>query len=53
MSSLYNLVNVFQEDKWLGQFIDEKTANEWIRKNKLEGCTITKTRPNTAERKVS
>lgn len=53
MSSLYNLVNVFQENKWLGQFIDEKTAKDWIVKQKLEGCSVTKRRPSTAERKVS
>lgn len=53
MSSLYKLVNVFQGEKWLGQFIDEKTAKDWIAQQKLEGCTITKTRPNTAERKAS
>ena len=53
MSNLYKLVNVFQGDKWLGQFIDEKTANDWIKSQKLEGYTITKTRPATAERKAS
>jgi hypothetical protein len=53
MSDLYKLVNVFQGDKWLGQFMDEKTAKNWIASQKLEGCTVTKTRPATAERKVS
>jgi len=53
MSNLYKLVNVFQGDKWLGQFIDEKTAKEWIAKQKLEGCAVTKDRPVTAERKAS
>lgn len=53
MSNLYKLVNVFQADKWLGQFINEATAKEWIAKQKLEGCSITKDRPNTAERKAS
>ena len=53
MSKLYKLVNVFQGDKWLGQFSDEKTAKDWIVRQKLEGCTITKKRPITAERKAS
>jgi hypothetical protein len=53
MSNLYKLVNVFQGDKWLGQFSDEKTAKDWIAKQKLEGCTVTKKRPSTAERKAS
>lgn len=53
MNSLYELVNVFQGDKWLGQFMDEKTAKDWIAKQKLEGCTVTKDRPSTAERKIA
>jgi hypothetical protein len=53
MSNLYNLVNVFQGTNWIGQFVDEKTAKEWIAKQKLEGCTISKTRPATAKRKAS
>lgn len=52
-SSLYSLVNVFQGDNWLGQFIDEKTAKEWIAKNKLEGCSVSQLRPSTAERNRS
>jgi hypothetical protein len=53
MSTLYNLVNVFQGETWLGQFMDEKTAKDWIVKQKLEGCTVTKDRPSTAERRAS
>lgn len=53
MSSLYKLVNVFQGEKWLGQFMNENTAKAWISQQKLEGCTITKDRPSTAERKAS
>ena len=53
MSNLYKLVNVFQGDKWLGQFSDEKTAKDCIVRQNLEGCTITKKRPITAERKAS
>lgn len=33
MSSLYDLVNVFSEDKWLGQFMDVDTAKLWLKKN--------------------
>lgn len=54
MSSLYDLVNVFDKDnKWLGQFINEDVANEWIKKYKLTDCVVSKTRPSTAERKIS
>jgi hypothetical protein len=52
MSTLYDLVNVFDGDKWLGQFMDIDTAKAWIKKNgydtsKLE---ISQRRP---ERKTS
>ena len=52
MSTLYDLVNVFDGDVWLGQFLDIDTAKAWIKKNgydvsKLE---ISQRRP---ERKTS
>ena len=54
MSSLYDLVNVFDKDNnWLGQFINEEVANEWIKKHKLKNCVVSKTRPATAERTLS
>jgi hypothetical protein len=32
MSDLYDLVNVFDEaGTWMGQFIDEDTAKDWIK----------------------
>ena len=32
--ALYDLVNVFDNNsnKWLGQFMDEATAKEWLKK---------------------
>ena len=33
MSTLYDLVNVFDGDTWLGQFMDIDTAKAWIKKN--------------------
>ncbi len=52
MSELYDLVNVFDGDEWLGQFMDIDTAKAWIKKkgydiSKLE---ISQRRP---ERKTS
>ena len=32
MSELYDLVNVFDGDEWLGQFINADTAKAWIKK---------------------
>ena len=40
MSSLYDLVNAFDGDKWLGQFIDEDTAKAWLKKKGYDVSTI-------------
>lgn len=48
MSSLYDLVNVFDDsDKWLGQFISEDIAKEWLKKHELDSSKyeISKRRP--------
>lgn len=45
---LYELVNVFNADKkWLGQFINEQTAKDWIKKSgyDINTMTITRERP--------
>jgi len=33
MSELYDLVNVFDGDEWLGQFMNIDTAKAWIKKS--------------------
>jgi len=33
VSDVYKLVNVYDKDnKWYGQFIDEQTAKDWLKK---------------------
>jgi hypothetical protein len=54
MSDLYDLVNVFDEnDKWLGQFIDEDTAKDWLKKHELDSSKyeISKRRPELERNK--
>ena len=52
MSTLYDLVNVFDGDVWLGQFLDIDTAKAWIKKNgyDISKLEISQRRP---ERKTS
>lgn len=52
MSTLYDLVNVFDGDRWLGQFLDIDTAKAWIKKNgyDISKLEISQRRP---ERKTS
>lgn len=48
MSTLYDLVNVFDpEGKWLGEFINEAVAKDWLHKHKMDLATheISKRRP--------
>jgi hypothetical protein len=48
MSSLYDLVNVFDEEGvWLGEFINEAVAKEWLNKHEfvVMNCEISKRRP--------
>jgi hypothetical protein len=48
MSTLYDLVNVFDEQgTWLGEFINEEVAKEWLKKKELEVSKyeISKRRP--------
>lgn len=48
MSALYDLVNVFDEQGiWLGEFINEEVAKDWLKKHKLDltKCEISKRRP--------
>ena len=53
MSSLYELVNVYDsENQWLGQFINEEIAKEWLHKHgkDLSAHEISSRRPEV-ERK--
>jgi hypothetical protein len=48
MSSLYDLVNVFDEQGvWLGEFIEEEVAKDWLKKKGLDVSKheISKRRP--------
>jgi len=48
MSSLYDLVNVFDEHNvWLGEFINEEVAKDWLKKKELDVSKyeISKRRP--------
>jgi len=48
MSSLYDLVNVFNEQgEWLGEFINEEVAKDWLKKKELDVTKyeISKRRP--------
>lgn len=48
MSSLYDLVNVFNaQGEWLGEFINEEVAKDWLKKKGLDVSTyeISKRRP--------
>jgi hypothetical protein len=48
MSSLYDLVNVFDEQGvWLGEFLNEGIAKDWLKKHELDVNTyeISKRRP--------
>lgn len=40
VSSLYDLVNAFDGDKWLGQFMDADTAKAWLKKKGYDISTI-------------
>ena len=53
MNPLYKLVNAFDgTGKWLGMFMDEETAREWLKKSKydLTKCEISNRK---VERKIS
>jgi len=48
MSSLYDLVNVFNEQgEWLGEFINEEVAKDWLKKKGVDvsNYEISKRRP--------
>lgn len=48
MSTLYELVNVFLPDgSWAGQFMDEATAQSWVKAQglKLDAVEISRRRP--------
>jgi hypothetical protein len=48
MSSLYDLVNVFNpQGEWLGEFINEEVAKDWLKKKELDVSKyeISKRRP--------
>ena len=48
MSSLYDLVNVFNEQgEWLGEFINEEVAKDWLKKKGVDVSKyeISKRRP--------
>jgi hypothetical protein len=54
MSDLYDLVNVFDEaGTWMGQFIDENTAKDWLKKHELDSSKyeISKRRPEWNRKK--
>lgn len=54
MSDLYDLVNVFDEaGTWMGQFIDEDTAKNWLKKHELDSSKyeISKRRPEWERKK--
>jgi hypothetical protein len=54
MSDLYDLVNVFDEaGTWMGQFIDEDTARNWLKKHDLDSSKyeISKRRPEWDRKK--
>jgi hypothetical protein len=54
MSDLYDLVNVFDEaGTWMGQFIDENTAKDWLKKHELDSSKyeISKRRPEWERKK--
>ena len=54
MSDLYDLVNVFDEaGTWMGQFIDEDTARNWLKKHDLDSSKyeISKRRPEWERKK--
>lgn len=51
--SLYSLVNLFLPDgKWVGQFMDQATAERWVKANgyKLSEVEISKRRPEIKPR---
>lgn len=52
MSTLYEMVNVYDADKWLGQFMNEAAAKDWLKKNGYDTANIeiSRRRPETKRR---
>jgi hypothetical protein len=45
-------VYVFNADEWLGMFVTEDTADEWLRRTKIEGAEIVSIREKRPTRQT-